>query len=175
MDIVGPVTESYRGNKYILVLMEYVTRYVIAFPLKEITAQTIVKKFIKHVITKEGIPAQILTNQGSNFQSETMAELCKQLGNKQLRTTSYHPQTNGAVERFNQTLGNMLTTDTHNNPREWDEHLNYIVAAYNTTPHSTTGETPFFLLKDKDALESTDLRPPLRNRYLDDQNNICAQ
>ena len=63
MDIVGPVEESYKGNKYILVLMEYVTRYVIAFPLKNITAQTVVKKFIKHVITKEGIPAQILTEQ----------------------------------------------------------------------------------------------------------------
>jgi transposase InsO family protein len=175
MDIVGPVTESYRGNKYILVLMEYVTRYVIAFPLKETTAQTIVKKFIKHVITKEGIPAQILTDQGSNFQSETMAELCKQLGTKQLRTTSYHPQTDGAVERFNQTLGNMLTTHTHNNPREWDEHLGYIVAAYNTTPHSSTGDTPFFLLKGRDAIEPTDLRPPLRNRYLEDQNNVYAQ
>jgi transposase InsO family protein len=175
MDIVGPVTESYRGNKYILVLMEYVTRYVIAFPLKETTAQTIVKKFIKHVITKEGIPAQILTDQGSNFQSETMAELCKQLGTKQLRTTSYHPQTDGAVERFNQTLGNMLTIHTHNNPREWDEHLGYIVAAYNTTPHSSTGDTPFFLLKGRDAIEPTDLRPPLRNRYLEDQNNVYAQ
>lgn len=175
MDIVGPVIESYRGSKYILVLMEYVTRYVIAFPLKDTTAQTIVKKLIKHVITKEGIPAQILTDQGSNFQSETMAELCKQLGTKQIRTTSYHPQTDGAVERFNQTLGNMLTTHVHNNPREWDEHLNYIIAAYNRTPHSSTGETPFFLLKGRDAIEPTDLRPPMRNRILEDQNNVYAQ
>ena len=104
-----------------------------------------------------------------------MAELCKQLGIKQLRTTSYHPQTDGAVERFNQTLGNMLTTHTHNNPKEWDEHLSYVVAAYNRTPHSSTGETPFFLLKGRDAIEPTDLRPPMRNRFLEDQNNVYAQ
>ena len=64
MDIVGPVIESYRGSKYILVLIDYVTRYVIAFPLKDITAQIVTKKFIQHVITKEGIPAQILTTKG---------------------------------------------------------------------------------------------------------------
>jgi hypothetical protein len=146
------------------------------FPIKRNYCTDYSKKVHKTcIITKEGIPAEILTDQGSNFQSETMAELCKQLGTKQLRTTSYQPQTDGAIERFNQNLGNMLTTHTHNNPREWDEHLGYIFAAYNTTPHSSTGDTPFFLLKGRDAIEPTDLRPPLRNRYLEDQNNVYAQ
>jgi hypothetical protein len=69
----------------------------------------------------------------------------------------------------------MLTAHVHNNPREWDEHLNYVVAAYNRTPHSSTGEAPFFLLKGRDALEPTDLRPPMRNRVLTDQNNVFSQ
>ena len=62
----------------------------------------------------------------------------------------------------------------HNNPREWDEHLNYVVAANNGTPHSSTGEAPFFLLKGRDALEPTDLRPPMKNRVLTDQNNVFS-
>ena len=175
IDIVGPVPVSNKGNNNILVMIEYVTRYVIAVPLKETSAQTIMRKFIKHVINAEGIPSELLTDQGKNFQSTTMAELCKQLGIKQLRTNAYHPQTDGAVERANRTIGDMLTAHVHNNPREWDEHLNYVVAAYNRTPHSSTGEAPFFLLKGRDALEPTDLRPPMRNRVLTDQNNVFSQ
>jgi IS30 family transposase len=147
IDIVGPVPVSNKGNNNILVMIEYATRYVIAVPLKDTKAPTIVKKFIKYVINSEGIPSELLTDQGKNFQSTTMKELCKQLGIKQLRTTAYHPQTDGAVERANRTIGDMLTAHVHNNPREWDDHLNYVVAAYNRTPHASTGETPFFLIK----------------------------
>ena len=175
MDIVGPVPESNRGNRYILVIMEYTTRFIIALALKEISAATIMRKFIKHIVNNEGLPSQILTDRGSNFQSLAMQELCKQLGIKQLRTTAYHPQTDGAVERFNRTLGDMLTAHVAHNPSIWDEHLDYVVVAYNRTPHSSTGETPFYLLKGRDALEPSDLRPPMRNRLIEDQNNIFTQ
>lgn len=175
MDIMGPLPESFKGNKYILVIMEYTTRYVLALPLKEISAKTVMRKFIKHIVNREGIPSEILTDQGSNFQSQSMKELCKQLGIKQLRTTAYHPQTDGAVEKFNRTLGDMLTAHVTNDPAQWDEHLDYCVAHYNRTPHSSTGETPFYLLKGRDALEPTDLRPPMRNRLLEDESNIFSQ
>ena len=175
MDIVGPVPVSTKGNKYILVMLEYTTRYAIAVALKNQTAQNIMRKLIKHVINAEGTPAEILTDQGKNFQADDMKELAKQLGIKQLRTTAYHPQTDGAVERLNRTLGDMLTSHVYKNPTEWDEHLDYVVAIYNRTPHSSTGETPFFLLKGRDALEPIDLRPPMRNRILTDQNNVFSQ
>ena len=175
MDIVGPVTTSYKGNSYILVIMEYVSRYVIATPMRDMTANTVMRKFIKHVVLKEGIPAQILTDLGSNFQSESMEALCKQLGIKQLRTTAYHPQTDGAVEKFNKTLGDMLTAHVHQDPQNWDTHLDYCVACYNQTTHISTKETPFFLLKGRDPLEPTDLRPPMRYRGLEDESNIFTQ
>jgi hypothetical protein len=161
MDIVGPFPVSKKGNNHILVMLEYVTRYAIAVPLKSTTAQTIIRKFIKHVVNEEGIPSKILTDQGANFMSNTMKELCTQLGIKQLRTTIYHPQTDGAVERVNGTIIDMITPFANKDPKQWDDHLDYVVAAYNRTPHASTGETPFFLLKGRDALEPTDLRPPM--------------
>ena len=175
MDIVGPVPMSKRGYNNFLVIVEYVTRYASAVPLRETTAQVVMRKFIKHVVNEEGIPAEIITDQGSNFQAQAMSKLCKQLGVKQLRTTAYHPQTDGAVERVNRTIGDMLTVHAHNKPGDWDLHLDYVVACYNRTPHASTGETPFFLLKGRDALEPMDLRPPMRYRALEDQNNVFSQ
>lgn len=175
MDIMGPLPESYRGNKYILVIMEYVTRHVTAIPLKGITASTIARKFIKHIIMKEGIPSEVITDQGTNFQSSTMKELCRQLGVRQLRTTAYHPQTDGAVERFNKTLGDMLTAHIAKDPPPWDVQLDYCIACYNQTTHASTNETPFYLMKGRDPLEPTDLRPPLRYRSLESEDNIFSQ
>jgi hypothetical protein len=69
----------------------------------------------------------------------------------------------------------MLTAHVHQNPQEWDEHLNYVIAAYNRTPHSSTVESPFFLLNVRDPLELTNLRPPMRNRVLTNKNNVFSQ
>lgn len=174
MDIIGPLNETYKGNKYILVILEYSTRYAIAVPMKDQTASTVIRKFIKHVINQEGIPSSILTDLGANFQSSSMKELCKQLGIEQLRTTAYHPQSN-AVERLNKTLGDLLTAHVFQDPASWDQHLDYCVAAYNRTIHSSTLDSPFFLLRGRDALEPTDLRPPMRYRSLTDENNLFPQ
>lgn len=124
---------------------------------------------------KEGIPTEILTDQGKNFQSSIMKELCQQLGINQLRTTAYHPQTDGAVEKFNKTLGDMLTAHVANNPPQWDIQLDYCIACYNQTTHVSTKETPFYLLKGRDPLEPTDLRPPLRYRSLENESNAFSQ
>ena len=142
MDIMGPVPQSYKGNEYILVIMEYTTRYVIALPLKETSSNTVMRKFIKHIVNREGIPSEILTDRGSNFLSHSMDELCQQLGIKQLRTIAHHPQTDGAVERFNRTLGDMLTAHVASEPAQWDKHLEYCLAHYNRIPHFSTRQTP---------------------------------
>ena len=142
MDIMGPVPQSYKGNEYILVIMEYTTRYVIALPLKETSSNTVMRKFIKHIVNREGIPSEILTDGESNFLSHSMDELCQQLGIKQLRTIAHHPQTDGAVERFNRTLGDMLTAHVTNEPAQWDKHLEHCVAHYNRIPHFSTRQTP---------------------------------
>ena len=99
MDIVGPLPRSRSGNKYILVLCDYGTKYPEAIPLKSIDAEHIAEQLIG-VFSRIGIPREILTDQGSNFTSQLLAELYRLLNIHPIVTSPYHPQTDGLVERF---------------------------------------------------------------------------
>jgi cleavage and polyadenylation specificity factor subunit 1 len=83
---------------------------MIAIAMKDQTTKTVAKHLILNVILKYGSPFQILTDQGRNFMSNLMNDICAPLNIKQTRTTAYHPATDGNVERFNQTIGDMLAT-----------------------------------------------------------------
>lgn len=103
MDLVGPIVKSARGHQYILVVLDYATSYPEAIPLRNTSSKTIAKELFK-MFTRTGIPKEILTDQGTPFMSKVTKELCKLLKIKHLRTSVYHPQTDGLVERFNKTL-----------------------------------------------------------------------
>ena len=107
MDIVGPLLRSRAGNKYVLVICYYATRYPEAVPLKSIDAEHVAEELIK-VFARVRVPQEILTDQGSNFTSQLLAELYRLLHVHPIRTSLYHPKTDGLVERFNQTLKSML-------------------------------------------------------------------
>jgi transposase InsO family protein len=174
MDIVGPVTESTHGFKYILVISDYATRYVIACPMENITAKTVASHFIKEVLLKFGAPERVLTDQGRQFTSNLYAKVCNQFNITKLRTTSYHPQCDGLVERWNRSMKDMLTSYVSNNPEEWDDFLPYVVLAYNVSIHTSTKYSPFFLQFGRDPLLATDLMPASRSRYvMDDDDTAC--
>ena len=99
MDIVGPLERTVSGNKYILVLVDYATRYPEAIPLRPIDDETIADEFIR-VFTRTGIPQKLLTDQGSNFTSTLMKQVLESLNVTHLRTSPYHPQTDRVVERL---------------------------------------------------------------------------
>ena len=101
MDLVGPFPRSRSGNRYVLVMCDYATRYPEAVPLRNIDAETIAEELVK-IFARVGIPQEILTDQGSNFQSQLLQELYHLLRVSAIRTSPYHPQTDGLVERFNQ-------------------------------------------------------------------------
>ncbi len=114
MDLVGPLPKSARGHKHILVIVDYATRYPEAIPLRKATSKAIAQELFL-LCSRVGI--QILTDQGTPFMSRMMADLCRFLKVKQLRTTVYHPQTDGLVERFKRfrrwsrcSVGWLLTT-----------------------------------------------------------------
>lgn len=97
IDMVGPLKKSATGHKYILVILDYTTRQPEAFPLQSATAAAVASKLIK-IFARMGIPKEILMDQGTNFTSQLMKELCDLLKVKSLRTSVYHPQTDGLVE-----------------------------------------------------------------------------
>ena len=102
MDIVGPLPRSRNGKRYVLVVCDYATRYPKDIALKDITTETVVEELIK-LFSQVGIPEEILTDQGTNFTSELLKELYRFLHINSIRTSPYHPQTDGLVEHFNGT------------------------------------------------------------------------
>ena len=92
------------------------------------------------------MPDQILSDQGRDFQSQLMSELMELLDIHQLRTSPYHPETDGITERFNRTLKEALTHFVNEAQTDWEKYLNYIAFAYNTAEHATTQFTPYELM-----------------------------
>ncbi|KAI2667414.1 Retrovirus-related Pol polyprotein from transposon 17.6 [Labeo rohita] len=137
--------KSARGHEHVLVIVNYATRYPEAIPLRKATAKAIAKELFL-LCTRVGIPAEILTDQGTPFMSRLMADLCRLLQVKQLRTTVYHPQTDRLVECFNQTLKQMLRRVAAEDKRDWDLMLPYVLFGIREVPQASTGFTPFELL-----------------------------
>lgn len=145
MDIVGPVEKSKSGNRYMLVITDYATKYPEVFPLKSIKAKSVAFCLVQ-LFARVGFPQEILTDQGSNFMSNLLKQVYKLLGIRSLRTTPYHPQTDGLTERFNQTLKQMLRKVVDKNGADWDQWLPYLLFAYREVPQASTGFSPFELL-----------------------------
>ncbi|XP_024136818.1 uncharacterized protein LOC112151925 [Oryzias melastigma] len=145
MDIVGPLPKSSSGHEYILVVCDYATRFPEAFPLRTITTPAVMRALIQ-LFSRVGIPDEILTDQGTNFTSRLMKLFQKQLGITAIKTTPYHPQTNGMVERFNQTLKRMLQKFVSDTGKDWDRWLPFLLFAYREVPQASTGFSPFELL-----------------------------
>ena len=145
MDIVGPLPRSRSGNRYVLVMCDYATRYPEAVPLRCIDAEHVAEELVK-VFARVGVPQEILTDQGSNFTSQLLREVYNLLKVQAIRTSPYHPQTDGLVERFNQTLKQMLRKAATEEGKDWDKLLPYLLFAYREVPQASTGFSPFELL-----------------------------
>jgi transposase InsO family protein len=147
MDFWGPTPEySANGNRYVLVITDYYTKYVVAQPLPNNTAITTAKCFVEQFVFKYGVPRRLITDQGVHFKNELMKNLTELLGTNHIQTSIYHPQSNGLVERMNGTfhaqLSKLHTADLNN----WDDYLAPIIYAYNTGVQSSTGYSPFQLM-----------------------------
>lgn len=146
VDLVGPIQPcSERGHRYILVMMDYATRYPEAAPLKSVEAEKVAEELVV-MFTRLGIPREILTDLGSQFISGVMKEISRLLSIKRLTTTPYHPACNGLVERFNGVLKSMLKKLCDEKPRDWDRYIAPLLFAYRETPQESLGFAPFELL-----------------------------
>ena len=150
MDIVGPLPRSRSGNRFILVICDYATRYREAIPLRSTDAVHVAEELVQ-MFTRVGVPQEILTDQGSNFTSQLLVELYHLLHIHPIRTSPYHPQTDGLVERFNQTLKSMLRKAATNEGKDWDKLVPYLLYAYREVPQASTGFSIFELLYGRDV------------------------
>ena len=144
-DIIGPLERSAQGYRFVLVLIDYATRYPEAIPLRNISAKSVAQALF-HVISRVGIPKEILTDQGTNFMSRTMKELYGLLKVKAIRTSVCHPATDGLCERFNRTLKSMIRKFVQEDARNWHQWLDPLLFAVWEVPQASTGFSPFELL-----------------------------
>ena len=142
MDILGPLPISDKGNRYILCVGDTFTKWITSIPIPNQETKTIADALIEHVFSIFGLPKEILTDQGRNFESRLFAELCKLFEIKHSHTTPYKPSSNGFIENWNRSLGRMLKCFTGKNQKDWDTHIPYIMLAYRSSVHSTVGFTP---------------------------------
>ena len=152
VDILGPLPETPTGNCYILVAMDYFTKWAEVYAIPNQEATTIANKLVNEMFLRFSPPEQLHSDQ-----STLIAEICKCLGIHKTRTTPYHPQSDGLVERFNRTLLNMLATTMAGHPGTWEDHTQKVLLAYNTSTQSTTGFSPFFMMFGREARLPVDL------------------
>ncbi|KAG6928412.1 hypothetical protein G0U57_008138, partial [Chelydra serpentina] len=144
-DLIGSLEKTAWGHRHVLVVLDYATRYPEAVPLRNTASKTIAKELVQ-IFARVGLPKEILTDQGTPFMSKLVKDLCSLLHVQALRTSVYHPQTDGLVERFNRTLKAMIRKVVSRDGKDWDTLLPYLMFAIWEVPQASTGFSPFELL-----------------------------
>jgi hypothetical protein len=121
IDIVGPLPKTRGGNRFILTMVDAFTKWAEAAPLKEHTAKAVANAVLQHWASRFGTPREIMSDQGSEFESALFKNLCRLLQVQKMRSSPYHPMGNGAVERLNRTLKGLLLAHSTANRLEWDK------------------------------------------------------
>ena len=132
--------------KNVLVITDHFMRYSMAFITKDQKAKTVTRILYEWFIVVFGAPAKLLSDRGANFTSALVEELCSAFGIQKCRTTAYHAQCNGQVERFHQTLFRMIGKLSADKKAQWELHLPELLQAYNSTRSAETGYSPHYLM-----------------------------
>ena len=150
IDIVGPIgnkdsaTES--GNRYIVTIIDWFSRWVEAFAVKDCTQECILEA-LNEFTSRHGIPRRLVSDQAKYFKSKLVHSYEKAVGMKHIFVSAYRPQGNGKLERFHRVLGRKIKMQCkENGDKQWDKYLRAICFSHNVVPHSTTRYSPFELI-----------------------------
>ena len=136
VDRVGPLPASSDSFSYILTMIDRITRWMEAVPLKEMTASMCAAAFMSSWVARFGVPATLTSDRGTQFSSATWQQLCACLGIQHIMTTSYHPQANGMVESVHRQLNDDLRAREAG--ADWPEHLPWVLLGLRAAPEETT-------------------------------------
>ncbi|GFW77507.1 hypothetical protein TNCV_2498991 [Trichonephila clavipes] len=161
-NILGALPRSSGGNKNILVVIDYFTKWPEAYPFSNQEAKIVAEVLVQNWISRFGVPLQLHSDQGWNFDSAVCKRLCEILAIDKTRTTALHPQSDGMVERFNWTILNSLSLLVSKYQQKWDKKLPFFLLAYRNTVHETTCYSLSQMLFRRDRLPADLLfsRPP---------------
>jgi transposase InsO family protein len=157
MDLLGPFPLSNKGNRQIIVAIDYLTKWVEVRAMPTGTANDTANFLVEQVYLRHGAPEQLITDRGKCFVSELMQSVNKLLTTNHRTTSAYNPACNGQVERFNHVIADMLSMYVSADHKDWDETLPFVIFAYNTTRQESTGFSPFYLLYGREPIVPSDL------------------
>ncbi|RDX74603.1 hypothetical protein CR513_45640, partial [Mucuna pruriens] len=172
VDILGPFPLAPGHIKFLIVAVDYFTKWIEAKPVAVISAERVKKFLWKKIICRFGLPAIIVSDNGTQFASKTTVEFCQGLGIKQIFTSVEHPQTNGQVKAANKVILRGLWRRLEEAKSRWVEELPQVLWSYHTTPHSATNETPFRLAFGTEAVIPVEIgEPSLRTELFEPKAN----
>jgi transposase InsO family protein len=157
VDVLGPLPQSDVGNKYIFVVMDYFTKWVEAYAVPNQEATTLADILVGEFVSRFGVPLELHSDQGRNFESKLFQEVCQRLGIHKTRTTAMHPQSDGMVERMNRTITNYLSKVVSECQRDWDRHIPLFLMAIRSAINESTGQTPAKVLFGREMRLPCDL------------------
>ena len=150
VDIAGPFPVSASGNRYVVVLIDYFSKWPEVFPLPNQEAETVARALVDGIFCRFGVPDELHSDQGRNFESNLFRECCQLLGIRKTRTTPLHPQSDGMVECFNRTLVQEIAKRCRHGQNDWDLYIPSILLSYRSAVHEATGYTPAQLMMGRD-------------------------
>ena len=170
VDIIGPITpRSKQGNRYILTLVDFATRYPEAKALPSIDTETVAEALLE-IYSRVGFPVEMLSDMGTQFTSEVMKEVSRLISVKQLVTTPYHPMCNGLCERMNGTLKTILKRLCAERAEDWDRYLPATLFAYREVPQESIGFSPFEMVYGYPVRGPMDVLKTLWTKEIEDPN-----
>jgi IS30 family transposase len=153
LDLLGQLPPAQGNLKYVVVAVEYFSKWIEAKPLATITSVTVQKIFWQNIVCRFGVPKVITMDNGTQFDAEAFKEFCGQIGTKIHFASVRHSESNGLVERANGIIMTGIMKLIFNQPRgKWPDELIKVVWSHNTTISRSTGFTPFNLLFGDEAI-----------------------
>ncbi|XP_027155803.1 uncharacterized protein LOC113756248 [Coffea eugenioides] len=160
MDVIGTIDPpASNGHRFILVAIEYFTKWVEAESFKHVTKKVVANFLRDHIICRFGVPETLITDNAKNLNNDMVDGLCEQFKIKHRNSAIYRPQMNGAVEAANKNLKKIIRKMTERH-RDWHEKLPYALMAYRTSIRTSTGATPYSLMYGMEAVLPAEVEIP---------------